>query len=67
METKGCFQFVFIVNVLASYHPSFTVNVTVTKICIFMLFVYDHYTFVYSFSVGINFRRTNPTSIDARI
>ena len=55
METKGFFQFEIIINILVG---SFRL------IWIPMLWVYGHYKYVYSYSVGIDFTRQILTSKD---
>ena len=55
MENKGVFQIEIIINVLVSF---------LRFIWIPMLWVYDHYTYFYSDSAGIDCRRQNLTSTD---
>ena len=55
---KGLFQFETIINVLVR---------SFGFICIPMLWVYDHYKYVYVYSAEINFsRQNNLTSTDVR-
>ena len=57
METKGFFQFKINPNVLVS---------SFWFIWIPMLWVYDRLKYIYSYSVGIDFKRQNLTSTDVR-
>ena len=59
-KTKGYFQLKIIANVLiSSFHLFWTCWIP-------MIWVHDHYTYFYSYSAGIDFKRQNLTSTDIR-
>ena len=54
-------------SIKSNSHLEIIKNVLVCSFCFIwipMLWVYDHYKYVYSFSAGIDFSRQNLTSID---
>ena len=57
LKAGGFFQFEIIINVLVSFFRF---------IWIPMIWVYDHYKYLYYYSAGIDFGRQNLTSGDVR-